>query len=830
MWELWIKLLDLDELRDAEPGSISLRFQTPWSDWVVLLTVILSVLFVALTYDRERVRPRLRVTLALLRASLVLLAVALLCRPVLVWERTRDEPSVAALMMDVSSSMGFADQYADAREATAVRAVMDEALGQPDGAPIDSPGESVIRTTRYEILNDALSGGAAGGSPLDDCLETNRIAVYQFGSAVRPVSTSTTKTELADALIEVRETTPVSQTTDIVGALERVIGQARVGRLAAIILATDGKSTTPGDYRRLIEKARRRRVSIFPLLVGSSTPAVDLAVGPLLADENVFVKDIVSVRGTLNADLPDAQDVELQFFERRRKEPLSTTIVRIGGDESHTEFEFRARPFRAGEHVYRVVAKALDHEINLENNASEVRVNAVEDKVRVLYVEGYPRFEYRYLKNALLREPTVISSVLLLSADEGFAQEGTQPIQRFPQTEEELFQYDVVIFGDLDPRPDAGGNYVGWLSARQAQLLVDFVGQRGGGFIYLAGPRHGPHAFRGTPLEKLLPVMIDPQYLGLPGEYRIDSAEDGSNAAQGFQLQLTPEGRVCPVFRFEERPDENLAIVEALPIMHWYAPTLGPKPAAEVLAQHPVERTLSGPMPLVVTGRYGAGRIYFHGTDDTWLWRRETGEAFYDTYWLQAIRFCTENRLLSQTRSARLFVDRRRYDFAQPVRMTLQLASVDLAQMLPNEIPARYVSVDRKHGGEFELVRLGPSARRFEGQFTPPAQGGFLVSVDLDLPGAESSRLNQRVEVRATNLELVDRQTDHAILRQLAEQTGGRALYLDELDQLAGLLPDRRVKIPDDLAEPIWDTRFVLGLFVLILSIEWSLRKWSGLI
>ena len=135
---------------------------------------------------------------------------------------------------------------------------------------------------------------------------------------------------------------------------------------------------------------------------------------------------------------------------------------------------------------------------------------------------------------------------------------------------------------------------------------------------------------------------------------------NGSNGGQGYQLQLTPEGRVCPVFRFEEHPDENQAIVEALPNLHWFAPTLGPKPAAEVLAHHPVERTLSGPMPLVVTGRYGAGRIYFHGTDDTWLWGRETGEAFYDSYWLQAIRFCTENRLLSQTRSARLFADRRR--------------------------------------------------------------------------------------------------------------------------------------------------------------------------
>jgi len=346
--------------------------------------------------------------------------------------------------------------------------------------------------------------------------------------------------------------------------------------------------------------------------------------------------------------------------------------------------------------------------------------------------------------------------------------------------------------------------------------------------MLIAGQRSAPQALRGTPLEKLLPVMIDPQYLGLPGRPQPDA---GPIFSETYQLELTPEGRDNPVFRFEQQPEENLTTIAALPPLFWYAPTLGPKPAAEVLARHPLDRTVSGPVPLVVTGRYGAGRIYYHGTDDTWRWRRGTGEAYYDAYWLQAVRYCTENRLLTQTRAARLFADRKRYDYAEPVKVTLQLASPDLAQALPQDITGRYRSLDHKHAGQFTLTRLGPKARIFEGRFTPPAQGSYTVEADLEDPAAgPQARPQLAIQVRATSLELVHRQADHEALRQLAEQTGGEVLYLDELERLATLLPDRRVKIPDDIAEPIGDTRLVLGLMVLILAIEWSLRKWFGLI
>ena len=824
MWAWLSRLLDLETLREADPESISLRWQLPWAQWVVFATVLLAVAFVALTYDRERVRARVRIPLTVLRALLVCLVIALLCRPVLVWERTREEPSVTAVLFDQSESMTLRDMRAE-RPATAP--ADDEPPTAEPIPPVDEAysAQSADWRSRREALFSACLP-SAGQPPLDALLRTNQLALYGFGGAVYSRGLVRDGARLNAALTELRDAPADELTTDIAGAVETVLAEAPSGRLAALILASDGRSTVPADYRRLAEMAKRRRVPVFPILLGSPTPPVDVEVGPLLADENVFVKDILAVTGTLTTTGGGAGEIGLQLFEEGRDEPLSTqTLTLSGADEAH-DFEFRSRPFRPGPHRYRVVADARPGEITLENNSSGIEVNAIEDKTRVLYVEGVPRFEYRYLKNTLLREPTIVSSILLLDADEGFAQEGTAPIRRLPETEKELFEYDVVIFGDVDPRVSTG-EQLGWITQRQAELLVDFVGRRGGGFVLVAGERAAPQTFRGTPLEKLLPVMIDSDYLGYSAPLPEDRRADGT---AGYRLTLTPEAQTGPVFRFVSDPQLNQEILASLPLLYWYAPTLGPKPAAEVLAQHPLARTLSGAMPVIVAGRYGAGRIYYHGTDDTWMWRRRTGEAFYDTYWLQVIRFCAENRLIAQSRAARLATDRKEYDYGGTVRVTLTLISSDLAESLPAELEVRFRRVDDDRGGTCTVTRLGPKSRTYEGSFTPPGQGNYALSAEVVAPSGEVVRPEVQFRVRPGNLERAARSADHESLILLAEQTGGRALTPDRLAELAEVIPDRSVRIPDDVAEPIWDTRLFLALLVLILSIEWGLRKWFGLI
>jgi hypothetical protein len=144
-------------------------------------------------------------------------------------------------------------------------------------------------------------------------------------------------------------------------------------------------------------------------------------------------------------------------------------------------------------------------------------------------------------------------------------------------------------------------------------------------------------------------------------------------------------------------------------------------------------------------------------------------------------------------------------------------------------VDVEFRTVDRSRAGSVSLARLSPRARTFEGRFSPPADGSYVLTTDLGTLAGQRVVPSASFQIESTSLESLRREADHDTLRQLAAQTSGEALYLDELDRLAELIPDRRVEIPDDLAEPLWDTRLVLGLMVLLLAAEWSVRKWFGL-
>jgi hypothetical protein len=265
--------------------------------------------------------------------------------------------------------------------------------------------------------------------------------------------------------------------------LERTIHQAQGRRLAAIVLASDGRSTEPTSLKDALEWARGKQIPIYPVRIGSSVPTRDVEIGSVRAEEAVYLHDPAVLEAKISASgIRAPTPVRVRLMDEVRHEVIETKEVMLqspGGeavvasraegsegdprwtDPWTAEVEFRVKPTRVGRWRFRLEVSPLAGEEVLDNNLEQIEINVLDSRLRVLYVDGYPRYEYRYLKNALLREPTVELSVLLLEADELFVQEGSDPIRRFPETPEELGRYDVVLFGDVDPRG-------GWLT--QAQL------------------------------------------------------------------------------------------------------------------------------------------------------------------------------------------------------------------------------------------------------------------------------------------------------------------------------------------------------------------------
>ena len=202
-------------------------------------------------------------------------------------------------------------------------------------------------------------------------------------------------------------------------------------------------------------------------------------------------------------------------------------------------------------------------------------------------MEGYPRWEFRYLKNELIREPTVNVSTLLLTADDGFVQDADPPVHdkdgkevfpgpitHFPDTMQDLEKYQVLIIGDVEPT---------YFSPMQQSLIIDWVKTKGGGVCFIAGNQSNPELYRQTPLEVLLPVTpdeIDPRAQIVP---------PSDNTA--FTLLLTPAGKETNLFRFFDDPEESWKQVENLPPMFWFKPVQGLKPGRSVLAMNPNRST-----------------------------------------------------------------------------------------------------------------------------------------------------------------------------------------------------------------------------------------------
>lgn len=807
-------LLGLHDIRLGRDAPLLFRWESPIPAWMLLAVGVFAAALIVLIHWRERTSVTRRVVLCVMRGALFALVVAVLCRPTLVLQHNRVEPSYVVLMLDASMSMAAKDEYAD------------EALGGAiaRGAGLEG-SQAVAATSRFDLVTKAILRD--DGAALGRLLEQNGLQVVSFAGTAEPRASVEAGGAPEVAVRAIRDAVPDGTSTDLAGAIRSVIERSHGRRLAAIVLASDGQSTQSTSLKAALDAASDRQVPIYPIRIGSPQGVIDVEVGAIRAQSSVFANDVlvfeapISVRG-----LREPMQIKVRLTDDHTGETLAEESVTLDPQSPSKMVELRAKPTRVGDARYRVSVAPLVGERNAENNADTWDVTVLQDRLRVLYVDGYPRFEYRFLKNALIRERTMELSVLLLEADEDFVQEGTEPIRRFPETPEELNHYDVVLFGDVDPRG-------GWLTPRQMNMLVDHVGNDGGGFGLIAGERFAPCRFLDTPLERLVPVTIDPQFLG-----RYESA-----LTTGFQPVLTPEGRQSRIFRFTADREKNETLFNSLPELYWVARTLGAKPGASTLAEHPAARSVTGTMPVVVVGRYGAGKLFFQATDDTWRWRRHTGELIYDGYWIRVVRELMQAARGSRDRRLILRTDRRVYTYGQPVQTQVEVLD---PQLLGDGRDAMTISVTQSGEvaqpsppggvstpaavGEFEVHRLGVQSNIFDGVYVPPRSGGFVIA-PTDIAAQPDGRTPSVViRVDRPDLEARRPEADHDVLERIAAATGGKILDLDQLEVEFGAIRDRSVQIPDDITEPLWDSKLVLMIFVLMISMEWGLRKAFGLV
>ncbi|MGH7179749.1 MAG: glutamine amidotransferase, partial [Tepidisphaeraceae bacterium] len=560
-------------------------------------------------------------------------------------------------------------------------------------------------------------------------------------------------------------------------------------------------------------------VKLFPVPLGSDQAPPNIEIQSVSAQESAFKGDIVNVKVALRAaGLPAGKTVSLALKDKK------TGVNLIGADgapveqtvtlanDTPTEVELQFRPDQVGTLDLLVEAARQTGEVDEDDNIRQLQVAVLDAKINVLYVDGYPRWEYRYIKNEMMRDRTIDISCLLTSADPTFRQEGDKPITRFPETIEEMMEYDVVLLGDVEPRQ---------FSDAQLQLISEFVSKKGGGFGMIAGPQFSPQAWRNSAIEPILPVNIG----------KVLSDDPRVSIPQGFRPVLTKDGANSSMFRFfaDKSRNERYLRDEIQPIF-WYCKGVTAKNGVgEVFAEHPVETGPDGrKAALLVLGRFGAGRTLFSGIDDSWRWRYYTGESIFDTYWVQQLRYLARSKKLGQRRVTFTSV-RPTWELGQQVRATLKVLDPQLIRQLPEQIRVDIRDASDQPVRQEMLVRQENQTDTYDLSFTAERAGRFVAKLPAIAAGVDP--IDLPIEIAVPKLELTTPQSDRATLSRLATETLGQSVPADQARAaLPRLITSAAKVIPVETSEPLWDAPLAMVLFVFLITGEWLLRKVYGML
>ncbi|MBX9654317.1 VWA domain-containing protein [bacterium] len=770
------KLMGIEPVAAGEDTQWHVRYALGWPDWVFFLFVVFAVLLVVGIYLRESrsASRRYRFTLGIIRLFVVGLVVMMIGTLELVIDRTGLPYLV--FLVDDSESMSIHDQ------------AMKES---------SAPAEK----SRLDQVKDWLS--ADNGAPLRELTKQHKIQLFAQSTDPRLIGTYIDAIEVDKFLGDLKEIKAEGRESKIGSNLRSVLNSLRGTPPSAVVIVTDGVNTQGESITQSAQYAARKNIPLFTVGVGDPGEVKDWEIRDLLVDETVFVGDLVTFQVKVAGRGVAGDKTTIRLGKKGSGEVIDEKPVTIPPGAESVNVELRFRPSEPGSDVYEITIPVDSREIAKDNNHVERRIEAIKEKIRVLYVEAYPRYEFRFLKALLEREETIELSVLLSDADPEYLAEDRTAVGYFPTTRDELFKFDVVIVGDVAPT---------LLSAAQIENLRDFVRVKGGGLLFIAGPEYNPRAYRDTPLQELLPVELGASLSANPS--------NGTNDA--FRPQLTLEGKVSPIFRFANDESESLSILDQLPGAYWFTEIEKSKPAATVLAVHPSSTADGKPVPIIATQFFGAGRTFFQGFTGTWRWRNRVEDLYFARYWIQAVRLLSRSKLLGKNRAVEMVVDRRRYRRGDPAQIIVRLLDESLIGQGDSKVA---VTIDRADGTSrnVELARRGNGQSVYEGVFNNTEDGTYRVRLTSPLiEGIEP--LEFTVVPPPGELDRV--QMNEPELKIAADVTGGKYHRINDARSLLSHLPaGRKVALHTDPPVELWNKWPVLILVVTLLGIEWILRK-----
>lgn len=724
----------------------SLSFST--SPWLILVSVLACAACFALSWLAIRRSGYLRsvIGLEVLRSSAVLLGAILLNQPEWIQDFRSTQKPTFAILVDRSPSMQTQDVVLD-KKATSRESAVDE-LAKPEAW-------SELSKIANVVISDFPPKGIVDGTDLS---------------------------------------TPLGSVLD------------NASNVMGVLVVSDGDWNAGTPPVSVASRYRTLGTPIFALPVGSSTRLPDLELLSIDTPTFGIVKKGVRIPFTIDSSLP--RDVVSTIVINTSDGEKLTKEVRIRA-MSRTSDAVVWTPKSEGDFTISVQIPEHSEETITSNNASSSPISIRQEKLKVLVIDSLPRWEYRYLRNALSRDPGVDVSCLLFHPDLDRLGGGNKDyIKEFPATLDELSKYDVVFLGDV-------GTDKGQLTQEQCQMIRGLVEFQASGLVFMPGSQGNQHSLAQTPLEPLMPVVLDP------------SNTDGIGTRNAMRMELTEAGRRSLLTKLADTAEDNVDVWMNLPGFQWHSAVARAKAGVEVLAVHETATGEQGRMPLLATKTFGSGKVLFMGTDGVWRWRKGVEDKYHYRFWSQVVRWMAYQRNMAKGESMRFYFSPDTPSIGQTLSLRANVMQTSGEPLAQGDVTARIESPS----GKTQSIKLAAGGSEswgsFEGRYETAEPGNHKVTL-LCKQTAES--LETSFFVQGVSKERVGQAARPKVLEELARLTGGKTLSLQQPDQWIDAI--RMAPQPPSTIRriPLWSHPWLVALMVALLSAFWIGRKAIGLI
>ena len=801
----WItKYLAGDRTDDLVPSHFG--FNVPFATGlaiVLLLVVGAGFAWLYWTNLKALTRP-MRIGLVISRTIVVILALFLLMDPSIVAKLIKPGEQLVVLLFDDSQSMNIGDDSGNTR------------------------GENLIQT--YEAAQETFENALA---------RKNQLVRYRVGENIEPISS-------------IEKLTFTQRESDLIGGVNQAIRDLEGAAISGVVLFSDGVQQSADQNTDLQELTKD--IPIYTVGVDVASQWRDIELTYLSVKRTEFDKSPVNLTVGVHSQNLAGRQAHVEVVLGSRTVQRKTITISENGQDHEVKLEFI--PDRKDWLQYEARVRLDDEDATLANTGSDDRIKennirrfAIDNRdktYRILYVSARPNWENKFFARAMKEDKQLrLTSLLCISNAEpkfvfrgkkstmanplfeGFEQEEDRPrydeavfirigaekdelASGYPTTPNDLFKYDLVIFGNIERE---------FFTNKQLELTRDFVEKRGGAVLFLGGHNAFTEGrFAGTPIESMLPVVMYQDY-DSKSEFYVDSE---------FAVVPTLEGGLAGAWQFDSDENEDMLLWDEMPPLYGLNRFPVVRAGATVMAEVRTEFMPSNEQnaPVFALQRYGEGIAAIFATGDTWQWqlRLEHEDDRHERFWRQIVR-----NLVYQTLEQgyiRNKQDTYTLDTEAAFEFVIRDAAYDKREGLQSTVEVTTPS------GETEVLPVDESIHEFGvyiADYTPAESGLYRLShLALDENDQVVDRLDEAFLVESDRREFQNAQFNGEFLTAMAQATGGAMFALDDLGALADAIPMPAHQDAEELLLHLWHWPGFYIILVLLMIPEWYFRRKKG--